>query len=247
MKIMNAEKPGEMHATRSRSRWIRGGWTITEMLVVMAILVVLAALAMGLFNRTRTSARSAVCMSNVKQVGMALLMHAAENRNKLIPLQPAENPKTGKRPPVWTVQLALAGYLTEWDGKGKAPCGTGVWTCPECDFMSVAYGGYGVVEDAIFVYEEKSPIGVSEMGSLRLDLLANPAKTWLVGDATANASNPKKGWYAIWSRPARWSDHGPAARHGGRVNVCMADGHVENLGVAEIRDRRLTEQVLQGR
>jgi prepilin-type processing-associated H-X9-DG protein len=186
-------------------------------------------------------------MSNVKQVGMALLEHAGDNNNKFIPLQPAENPNTGKRPPVWTVQLALAGYLTQWDGKGKAPCGTGVWTCPECDFMSVAYGGYGVVEDAIFVYEENTPIGVGEKGSLRLNRIADPSKTWLVGDATGNAANPKKGWYGIWSQPARWPDHGPAARHGGRLNVCMVDGHVENLSIAEAKSRKLTEKVLENR
>lgn len=215
-----------------------------ELLVVILIIVVLAALSFTAFKRARTSARSAVCMSNVKQVGMALLEHAGDNNNKFIPLQPAENPKTGRRPPIWTVQLALAGYLSQWNGKGEAPCGTGVWTCPECDFMSVAYGGYGVVEDGMFVYEENTPTGVNESGSLRLTRIADPANTWLVGDATANPNNPKKGWYAIWSKPARWSDHGPAARHGGRVNVCMADGHVESLTIEEIKKRVLTEQVL---
>lgn len=226
---------------------LRRGWTLVELLVVVLIIAVLAALSFTVFKRARTSARSAVCMTNVKQVGMALLEHAADNNNKFIPLQPAENPKTGKRPPIWTVQLARAGYLSQWDGKGEAPCGTGVWTCPECDFMSVAYGGYGVVEDAIFVYEENIPIGVREIGSLRLSRIAEPSKTWLVGDATANAKDLNKGWYAIWSQPARWPNHGPAARHGGRLNVCMVDGHVENLSVAEIRNRKLTEQVLENR
>jgi prepilin-type processing-associated H-X9-DG protein len=226
---------------------LRKGWTLVELLVVVLITVVLAALSLTVFNRARASANSTVCMSNLKQVGAALLMHAADNNNKLIPLQPSENPKTGKRPPIWTVQLALAGYLSQWDGKGDAPCGTGVWTCPECDFMSVAYGGYGVVEGAIFVYEENTPIGVSEKGSLRLSRIVNPSKTWLVGDATANSSNPKKGWYSIWSQAARWSSHGPAARHGGRLNVCMVDGHVESLSMAEISDRKLTEQVVGNR
>lgn len=226
---------------------LRKGWTLVEILVVVVIIVILAVLSLSLFNRARTAARSATCVTNVKQVGMALLEHAGDNNNKFINLQPAINPDTGKRPPIWTVQLARLGYLSQWDGKGEAPCGTGVWTCPECDFMSVAYGGYGVVEDAIFVYEENKPTRVNEQGSLRLSRIADPANTWLVGDATANASNPKKGWYAIWSNPARWSDHGPAVRHGGRLNVCMVDGHVESLTVAEIRNRKLTEDVLEAR
>jgi general secretion pathway protein G len=226
---------------------LRRGMTLTELLVVILVIITLAALSLMALSRARESARSSVCMSNLKQVGMALLMHAGENQNKLIPLQPSENPKTGKRPPIWTVQLAQAGYLSQWTGKGDAPCGTGVWTCPECDFMSVAYGGYGVVEDAIFVYEENTPIGVNEKGSLRLSRIAEPSKTWLVGDATANAANPKKGWYAIWSQPGKWANHGPAGRHGGKLNVCMVDGHVENLSIAEIRQRKLTEKVLEKR
>ena len=229
------------------ARWVRSrkGFTLVELLVVIVIIVVLAALALMMFKRTRVTARAAVCMSNVKQVGLALLEHAGDNNNKLIDLQPAKNPDTGKRPPIWTVQLARAGYLSQWDGSGEAPCGVGVWTCPECDFMSVAYGGYGVLEDAIFVYEENVPIGVREKGSLRLSRIVDPANTWLVGDATANATDPKKGWYAIWPNPARWSDHGPAVRHGGRVSVCMVDGHVESLTLAEIRSRKLTQEVVE--
>jgi prepilin-type processing-associated H-X9-DG protein len=185
-------------------------------------------------------------MSNVKQLGMSLLMHAGDNNNKLIPLQPSQDSSTGKRPPIWPVQLAQGGYLSDWDGRGDAPCGTGVWTCPDCDFMSNAYGGYGVVEGAIFVYEENRPSGgVTESGSLRLSRIAEPPNTWLVGDTSQNADKPNKGWYAVWSEPARWTGHGPAARHGGKVNVCMVDGHVERLTIEEIKKRKLTEEVLK--
>jgi prepilin-type processing-associated H-X9-DG protein/prepilin-type N-terminal cleavage/methylation domain-containing protein len=238
---------GERYSHRPGLERSRAGWTLVELLVVIVVIVVLAAAVLALSRRGLESARATTCMSNVKQVGMALLMHAGDNSNKLIPLQPSENPETGKRPPIWTVQLAREGYLTSWNGVGNAPCGTGVWTCPECDFMSHAYGGYGVVEGTIFVYQENRPTGVNESGSLRLSRIVDPANTWLVGDATGSASNPKRGWYAIWSQPGRWNNHGPAARHGGKVNVCMVDGHVERLTVKEIENRKLTEDVLTGR
>jgi prepilin-type processing-associated H-X9-DG protein len=184
-------------------------------------------------------------MSNLKQVGGALLMHAAENNNKLIALQGAKN-KSGNRPPVWTYQLAAAGYITNWNGQGQAPCGSGVWTCPKCpsNKYSFNYGGYGVVENAIFVYEENSPTGVSATGSLKLSQIAEPAYTWLVGDATRNAEDPTVPWYAIWPGADKWSDHGPAARHNNRVNVCTVDGRVQSLTVEEIKDKKMTTDVL---
>lgn len=222
------------------------GFTLVELLVVVAIIAVLAALTFTFVGRGLASGRAATCTSNLRQVGAALIAHSIDNNNKFIALQPDINPETGKRPPVWTWQLARDGYLGSWDGKGSAPCGTGVWTCPECEFVSHNYGGYGVVEGTIFAYEETSPRGgVTEKGSLREHRIEDPANTWLVGDAHINVNKPNKGWYAIWSQPSRWNGHGPAARHNGKVNVCMIDGHVERLTIKQIEERKLTEDVLR--
>jgi general secretion pathway protein G len=215
------------------------------MLVVIVIIAMLGAAVFALSKRGLASARSASCVSNLKQLGSALLEHAGDNQNKLIPLQPSKNPDTGKRPPIWTVQLAREGYLTNWNGRGPAPCGTGVWTCPDCDFMSNAYGGYGVVEGAIFAYEENQALGSGEPGSLRLTKFANPSRTWLVGDASQKADQWNRGWYAIWSQPGRWNGHGPAERHNGKVNVCLMDGSVVSLSREDIEKRGLTQDVIK--
>lgn len=223
----------------------RGGWTLIELMVVIVIVVILAAAVFALLERGLAAARSAACVSNVKQLGCALLEHAADHNDKFLPLQPAKNPDTGKRPPIWTVQLAREGYLSNWDGKGSAPCGTGVWTCPDCDFMSPAYGGHGVVEGAVFAYEENQPFGSGESGSLRLSKIANPSRTWLVGDASQKIDQPNRGWYAIWSQSDRWKGHGPVERHTGKVNVCLMDGSVVSLSRKNIEDRGLTGNVLK--
>jgi general secretion pathway protein G len=221
------------------------GFTLIELLIVMVIIGVLAVLIFAGVSHTREAARSATCMSNLKQVGGALLMHAAENNNKFIALQGGKN-KEGKRPPVWIWQLAAAGYITNWNGKGEAPCGSGVWTCSKCppNQPSVNYGGFGVVEDAIFVYEENSPTGVSQTGSLKVSQIAEPSYTWLVGDATRSAEDPTIPWYAIWSSPDRWKDHGPAVRHNNKANVCTVDGRVQSLTVEEIKQKKMTTDVL---
>lgn len=219
------------------------GFTLIELLVVIAIIMVLVAASFPLFRKIRESARSTTCISNVRQLGAGIILHANDNGQKLLSLQPEVDPATGKRPPIWPVTLAWAGIM--WSGEGELPCGTGVWTCPSCDFMSNAYGGYGVVEDTVFVYGENYPVNVREPGSLRLNRIARPESTWLVGDAAQSPDKLNKGWYAIWSLPKRWDSHCPAPRHGGKVNVCMVDGHVESLTTKEIEERELTFNVVR--
>lgn len=219
------------------------GFTLIEVLVVIAILlvIVLAAIPVGL--RVRDTAHGATCMSNLRQLGGALIMYAADNGQKLPPLQPEVSRETGRRGDIWPVLLARAGYM--WDGQGDLPCGTGVWTCPKCDFMSHTYGGYGVAEDSVFVYGERYPFDVREPGSLRLSRIARPSNTWLVGDTARNSATPEKGWYAVWARPNRWpGSHSPAERHGGKVHVCMVDGAVEALTMKEIEERKITYDVV---
>jgi len=220
------------------------GFTLLEVLVVIAILLLLVVASIPIGMKMRDSAHAANCMSNLRQLGAVMIMYAGDHGQKLPPLQPEASRETGRRGDIWPVQLARAGYM--WDGRGTLPCGTGVWTCPKCDFMANTYGGYGVAEDSVFVYGERYPTGVREPGSLRLNRIENPSNTWLIGDAARNTETPNKGWYAIWARPDRWANsHGPAERHGGKVHVCMVDGHVEALTIKEIKERKITYDVVR--
>ena len=229
------------HVPRWRRRY--RGVTLTELMVVVVIIIILASISFPISRRLKDSANSAVCMSNLRQIGSAMLMYAADNHQQLPPLQPELNRDTGKRGDIWPGLLAREGYM--WDGTGELPCGTGVWTCPDCDYMSRAYGGYGVAEDSVFVYGEKRPKGTTIQGSLKLNMIKQPSRTWLVGDTSQKAEEPNKGWYAIWSNPSRWNGHGPAERHRGKANVCMVDGSDVTMTKKEIEEAELTENVVR--
>ncbi len=54
----------------------RRGFTLIEMLVVIAVVAVLAALLFPVFQRVRENARSSACLSNYHQIGLAIHMYA---------------------------------------------------------------------------------------------------------------------------------------------------------------------------
>ena len=65
----------------------RRGFTLIELLVVIAIIGILAAMVFPVFARARESARKAVCLSNVKNIALAIQMYLADNNDTLPPLE----------------------------------------------------------------------------------------------------------------------------------------------------------------
>ncbi len=57
---------------------MRRAFTLVELLVVVAIVAILAALLFPVFSRARERARLTVCTSNLKQIGAAVLMYAQD-------------------------------------------------------------------------------------------------------------------------------------------------------------------------
>jgi prepilin-type N-terminal cleavage/methylation domain-containing protein/prepilin-type processing-associated H-X9-DG protein len=65
----------------------RKGFTLIELLVVIAIIGILAAMVFPVFARARESARKAVCLSNVKNIALAIQMYLGDNSDTLPPLE----------------------------------------------------------------------------------------------------------------------------------------------------------------
>jgi prepilin-type N-terminal cleavage/methylation domain-containing protein len=92
-----------MLARRSR------GFTLIELLVVIAIIGILAAMVFPVFARARESARKAVCLSNVKNIALAIQMYLADNNDTLFPNEH---------------RAEVSDYLSAGPGGGSWECGS---------------------------------------------------------------------------------------------------------------------------
>ena len=65
-------------STRIRTAATTRGFTLIELLVVIAIIAILAAILFPVFAKAREKARQGSCLSNLKQLELAMIMYAGD-------------------------------------------------------------------------------------------------------------------------------------------------------------------------
>lgn len=74
--------PRKMKKTSLKPSARRAGFTLIEMLIVIAIIGILAAILFPVFSRARQAAQRTTCASNMKQLGMAFLQYVQDNNGR---------------------------------------------------------------------------------------------------------------------------------------------------------------------
>jgi len=99
----------------------RKGFTLIELLVVIAIIAILAAILFPVFAQAREQARKASCLSNCKQLGLAMQMYAQDYDDMLPGWDNPQAHPLAAQWQSWAIVIPLIDAYVK---------GTNVWFCP---------------------------------------------------------------------------------------------------------------------
>jgi len=219
------------------------GFTLIELLVVIAIIAILAAILFPVFAKVREKARQTSCVSNMKQIGLAILQYAQDS-DELMPTKgfaiPNGNPSGGDAYVSW--QNIVAPYIKNgagtYSGSGTENTG-GVFACPSNSYHGNAYasnGGqsqyranYGCNYNNAFNTSGAGDGTFGDIGaSVSLAAIDSPASTINLIENNHKSSD----WDINIINPSFSADDansGFFAGHTGTGNFQFNDGHVKSL------------------
>lgn len=182
----------------TKIRSIRG-FTLIELLVVIAIIAILAAILFPAFARARENARRSSCLSNTKQIGLAIIQYSQDYDEKM-PLH--ETTELDLSVGWWMpmIQPYAKSYQI-----GFCPSDSSVNASNPVTYSNISFG-YN------YIY----------LSGTALAAINSPSETLVISDKDIPPAGGTSARYVIHQS---YAPYAPTARHFDGGNFAFVDGH----------------------
>ncbi len=246
MSISDESPPNASSFPSHHQTKLGAGFTLIEMIVVIAVIGVLMSLLLPALSGARNRAHASACQSNLRQFALAFQMYAQDHQDAILPNRDGEAIPLGETwvegwlglpgPDATNTQHLRRSLLGPYLG------GPELWRCPAPRDPTVIGIRQGRVRTLSLNAFMGSPVEVAHATTYQRvgDIVRpSPAEALVFVDEridTINDASFGLQWNFEEKQPGNWVLRDkPSAEHGTGANLTFADGHVK---LRKWRDQR---------
>jgi prepilin-type processing-associated H-X9-DG protein/prepilin-type N-terminal cleavage/methylation domain-containing protein len=232
----------------SRRTRVTSAFTLIELLVVISIIALLVGILLPALGAARRTAQDAICLSNQRQVGVAIMAYAADNKDWVVHATYNKSDlgrnhwADASGDYYWTSLITIGGYGSTRDMftcPVFAAAEEGIVSIREADLEDLADSNWRNSDYGINWYSLSARVHYEPAGSAaqydtssRFSMVMKPSDTLLMADTWFELYKDDARWLrgqgVIGGYPTPWG--GPHGRHSGqKCNILWADGHVDGM------------------
>jgi prepilin-type processing-associated H-X9-DG protein/prepilin-type N-terminal cleavage/methylation domain-containing protein len=209
-----------------RTRSSRVGFTLVELLVVIAVIGALTALLLPAVQSARAASRRTACKNSMRQIGLATIMFA-NNRG-------GEFPKTAHAGPNLSWIYTLGSYVEQVDA---------IRICPD-DIQGperrAVNGTSYLINGYLSIKKPDSVLNYKRLRSTSKTIMSLEASDQLAVGATKDHCHPFN-WFSATNITngtvlTAMQAEVQTNRHAGQSHYLYADGHVDGISEAQIAE-----------
>lgn len=225
-----------IHPQRNSFARTVGAFTLIELLVVIAIIGILAAMLLPALNKAREKGRTAVCISNLHQITVAIRLYVDDNAQQMPPASYGSGATEGPWP-------KLLGPYMPRRGATATSMANRTFICPSAQYPGYQNQNLGYTYSCTGAMLGHALAGSGLTATLPrkdIEIETNPSETPLIFDCKLDSGNPNSPDARSnipWNSPPYSAKNDLASgspsgcgnldfRHTSAMNMAFADGSV---------------------